>query len=42
MSEVTLLTTEDQRVYDTLLKECNNSWSKQQVFRTETEMRLSV
>jgi len=42
MSEITLLTKEDQKVYDTLLKECNNSWNKQQIFRTETEMRLSV
>ena len=39
---MTLLTKADQKVYDTLLEECSNSWNKQQVFRTETEMRLSV
>ena len=42
MSELTVLNNEDQKVYDNLLDECRDSWHKRQVFRTETEMRLSV
>ena len=42
MSELTVLNNEDQKVYDNLLDECRDSWRKRQVFRTETEMRLSV
>ena len=37
-----LITKEDQKVYDQLLQECYDSWQKKQVYRTETEMRLSV
>ena len=37
-----LITKEDQQVYDQLLEECHNAWQKRQVYRTETEMRLSV
>ena len=42
MSELTVLNDEDQKVYNNLLDECRDSWHKRQVFRTETEMRLSV
>tara|TARA_B100000131_G_C18110321_1_gene609398 strand:+ start:2071 stop:2685 length:615 start_codon:yes stop_codon:yes gene_type:complete len=42
MTEITLLNKEDEKIYNSLLEECQNSWRKQQVFRTETEMRLSV
>ena len=42
MSDLAILTSEDRKTYDTLLEECNDSWNKRQVFRTETEMRLSV
>ena len=42
MSELTVLNAEDQKVYNNLLDECRDSWRKRQVFRTETEMRLSV
>ena len=42
MSELTVLNNEDQKVYNNLLDECRDSWRKRQVFRTETEMRLSV
>ena len=42
MSELTVLNDEDQKVYNNLLDECRDSWRKRQVFRTETEMRLSV
>ena len=37
-----LITKEDQKVYNQLLQECHDSWQKRQVYRTETEMRLSV
>jgi len=42
MNALTVLNSEDQKVYDSLLDECRDSWRKRQVFRTETEMRLSV
>ena len=42
MNALTVLNNEDQKVYDSLLDECRDSWRKRQVFRTETEMRLSV
>ena len=42
MNALTVLNDEDQKVYDSLLDECRDSWRKRQVFRTETEMRLSV
>ena len=42
MNDLAILTSEDRKTYDTLLEECNDSWNKRQVFRTETEMRLSV
>ena len=42
MNDLTVLNDEDQKVYDSLLDECRDSWRKRQVFRTETEMRLSV
>ena len=42
MTALTVLNNEDQKVYDSLLDECRDSWRKRQVFRTETEMRLSV
>jgi len=42
MNALTVLNNEDQKVYDSLLDECRDSWRKHQVFRTETEMRLSV
>ena len=37
-----LITKEAQKVYNQLLQECHDSWQKRQVYRTETEMRLSV
>jgi hypothetical protein len=42
MKALTILNKEDQKVYNSLLDECKDSWRKRQVFRTETEMRLSV
>jgi len=42
MNALAVLNNEDQKVYDSLLDECRDSWRKRQVFRTETEMRLSV
>ena len=42
MKALAVLNDEDQKVYDNLLDECHDSWRKRQVFRTETEMRLSV
>ncbi len=42
MNALAVLNAEDQKVYDNLLDECRDSWRKRQVFRTETEMRLSV
>ena len=42
MIDNTLLTKQDQKTYNGLLQECNDSWTKRQVYRTETEMRLSV
>tara|TARA_R110000824_G_scaffold7972_5_gene36403 strand:- start:593 stop:1201 length:609 start_codon:yes stop_codon:yes gene_type:complete len=42
MNALSVLNSEDQKVYDNLLDECRDSWRKRQVFRTETEMRLSV
>ena len=42
MNALTVLNDEDQKVYDSLLDECRDSWRKRQVFRTETEMRLAV
>ena len=42
MKALAILNDEDQKVYDKLLDECHDSWRKRQVFRTETEMRLSV
>ncbi len=42
MNDLAILNDDDQKVYHTLLDECGDSWRKRQVFRTETEMRLSV
>jgi hypothetical protein len=42
MKALTILNKKDQKVYNSLLDECKDSWRKRQVFRTETEMRLSV
>ena len=42
MNTLAVLNDEDQKVYNNLLDECRDSWRKRQVFRTETEMRLSV
>ena len=40
--ELTILERKDSRVFQELQKELQDSWRKRQVFRTETEMRLSV
>ncbi len=37
-----ILKKSDHEIFNKLLKEVEDSWSKRQVFRTETEMRLSV
>jgi len=42
MKDLAVLNKKDQKVYNNLLQECQDSWNKRQVFRTETEMRLSV
>ena len=40
--ELTILERKDSRVFQELQKELQDSWRKRQMFRTETEMRLSV
>lgn len=40
--ELTILERKDSRVFRELQKELQDSWRKRQMFRTETEMRLSV
>ena len=42
MNEIELLDQSDQKLFQTLRNELQDSWRKRQVFRTETEMRLSV
>ena len=42
MNEIEVLDQSDQKLFQTLRNELQDSWRKRQVFRTETEMRLSV
>lgn len=42
MTEIEVLDQSDQKLFKNLLDELQDSWRKRQVFRTETEMRLSV
>ena len=42
MNEVEVLDQSDQKLFEKLHNELQDSWRKRQVFRTETEMRLSV
>lgn len=42
MNEIEVLNQSDQKLFEKLRDELQDSWRKRQVFRTETEMRLSV
>lgn len=42
MNEIEVLDQSDQKLFKDLRDELQDSWRKRQVFRTETEMRLSV
>ena len=42
MNEIEVLNQSDQKLFKALRDELQDSWRKRQVFRTETEMRLSV
>lgn len=42
MNEIEVLDQSDQKLFQKLRDELQDSWRKRQVFRTETEMRLSV
>ena len=42
MNEIEVLDQSDQKLFEDLRTELQDSWRKRQVFRTETEMRLSV
>ena len=42
MNEIDVLNQSDQKLFEDLRTELQDSWRKRQVFRTETEMRLSV
>jgi len=42
MTEIEVLDQSDQKLFEDLRTELQDSWRKRQVFRTETEMRLSV
>ena len=42
MNEIEVLDQSDQKLFKALRDELQDSWRKRQVFRTETEMRLSV
>ena len=42
MNEIEVLNKSDQKLFKALRDELQDSWRKRQVFRTETEMRLSV